>query len=278
MTNGIVVQLAIDTLAAAALYALVALAVSLAYSGSGILHLAIGQIALAGGLVAASLFTSGVSVWLATPAGLAVGGALSGVAERGLVAPTIGSPLLGAVLLVAAAVVTQGVLTGLFPLPAYAFPSARGVYTFLGGLVHEYDLVVIAAVVVVAGAGILVVRTPRIGAALRLTANAPRVAERLGVDTGRVRTASFALGGVLATGAVLLGAARFPLAASGVVALPFRGIAAAAAGRMVSPATILGAAVIIAAAEVVGGYELGGGGEFLCDLVAGLLVAAGWRR
>lgn len=278
MTNGIAIQLAIDTLAAAGLYALVALAVSLAYSGSGILHLAIGQVALAGGLVAASLFGDGVPVGLAALAGLVTGGVLSGAAERALVEPVIGSPMVGAVLLVAAAVVTQGVLTGVFPRPAYAFPSASRVYSLHGGLVHEYDLVVVGTVAVVAVAGFLVVRSGRVGTALRLTARAPRMAERLGLDTGRVRVASFAAGGVLATGAVLLGVASFPLAAAGVVALPFRGVAAAAAGRMVSPAAIVGAAVLIAAAEVVGGYELGGGGEFLCDAVAALLVGLAWRR
>jgi len=29
---------------------------------------------------------------------------------------------------------------------------------------------------------------------------------------------------------------------------------------------------------VVGGFYLGGGGEFLCDAVAVLLIAAAWRR
>ncbi len=279
MSSGIVFQLGVDTLAAGALYALVALAVSLAYSGSGVVHLAIGPVGLAGGLLAASLFSGGMPLVPAALAGLAVGGALSGVAERALVAPVVGKPLLGMTILVAAAVLAQGVLSGLFPRPAYAFPTASGVYTVAGGIVHQYDLVTLAAVVVVAGVSVPVVKSRRVGGSLRLTATSPRQAERLGVNTAFVRTTSFAVGGVLATGAVLLGSARFPLAAVGAVALTLRGIAAAAAGRMVSPTRIAGAALLIAAVEVVGGYELGGGrGELLCDAVAVLLVAAGWHR
>ena len=164
MSSGIVFQLGVDTLAAGALYALVALAVSLAYSGSGVFDLAIGAVGLAGGLLAASLFSGGMPLVPAALAGLAVGGALSGVAERALVAPVVGKPLLGMTILVAVAVLAQGVLSGLFPRPAYAFPTASGVYTVAGGIVHQYDLVTLAAVVVVAGVSVPVVKSRALGA------------------------------------------------------------------------------------------------------------------
>lgn len=278
MQTGIVIQLALDTVAAAALYALVALAVSLAYSGSGIVHLAIGQVALLGGLVATVLYEHGSPVWTAALAGLALGAVASGGVERGLVAPTIQSPVTGTVLLLAAGVIGQQALTRYFQQPVYAFPDASHTYRLAGGVVHAYDLVTIAVVVLVAVAGFFTLRSPRVGGSLRLTASAARGAERIGVDTGMVRTASFAVGGALATGALLLGSARFPLVATGVIALPFRGIAGAVAGRMSSPPLIIGAVLLIAAAEVIGGYELGGAGEFLADGVAALLIAAGWRR
>jgi len=55
VNGAVVVQLGVDCVAAASLYALVALAVSLAYSGSGTYHLAIGQVGVAGGLIAAGV-------------------------------------------------------------------------------------------------------------------------------------------------------------------------------------------------------------------------------
>ena len=278
MSGGIVVQLAVDCAAAASLYALVALAVSLAYSGSGTYHLAIGQVGVAGGLIAAAVLQAGWPVWIAIIAGLAVGAALSAAMERGLVAPAAGRPVLAAVLLIAAAVVIRELLQGLFPRSAYNFPSTGGTLRVFGGLVHAADLVTIAVVVAVAAAGAVVLRSTTLGAALRLTAIAPAAAERIGVDTARVRAASFAAGGALAAAAILLGVGRFPIAASGGVVLALRGIAAAAAGGMRSPARVVVAAVVIAAAEVVGGYYLGGGGEAIADVAAVLLIAAAWRR
>jgi branched-chain amino acid transport system permease protein len=277
MSGGIVIQLGVDTVAAAALYALVALAVALAYSGSGILHLAIGQVGVAGGLAASAIVSAGYPVWLAVIAGLAIGAALSAGVERGLVAPTLGRPLLGAVLLLGAGVVLRELLQGVFPHSAYAFPSTAGTLIALGGIVHVADLVTIAAVALTAGLAVVTLRSTSVGAALRITAAAPDLAERLGVDTARVRMAAFAFGGGLATVAILLGVARFPLAAGGGVVLALRGIAAASAGRMRSPGLVVAAAVAIAAAQVVGGYFLGAGGEVLCDLTAVLLIVLGWR-
>jgi len=276
-----IVQLAVDCLAAASLYALVALAVALSFSGSGMLNLAIGQVAIAGGLAAAAVTMNGGPVVLAVLLGLAVAGVLGAVAERSLVAPTLGRPLLGAVLLVAAGVVLRELLQGIFPRSAYAFPTTGGTLTVAGGIVHVADLLTIAVVAGVAAAGSIVLRTTSIGASVRLTASAPIAAERLGVDTALVRTTSFAVGGALAAAAVLLGAARFPIAAGGGITLAFRGLAAAVAGGMLSPAPVVVAATLIAAGQVVGGYFLGSGGEAVSDIVAVLLIAAGawrWRR
>lgn len=278
MNAGIVVQLAVDCVAAASLYALVGLAVSLAFSGSGTYHLAIGQVAIAGALVAAALVQAGLPLFLAVLIGLALGALLSAAAERGLVAPASGRPLLGAVLLIAAAVVVREVLQGIFPRSAYAFPTIGGTLQVAGGLVHVADLVTIAVVAAVAVAGALTLRLTPVGAALRITAAAPSLAERIGVDTGAMRALAFGAGGALATAAVLLGAARFPLAASGGVTIALRGIAAAAAGGPRAPQRVVLPALAIAAVEVVGGYYLGGGGEALSDVTAVALIALALAR
>ena len=210
MQTGIVIQLALDTVAAAALCTLVALAVSLAYSGSGILHLAIGQVALLGGLVATVLYEHGSPVWTAALAGLALGAVASGGVERGLVAPTIQSPVTGTVLLLAAGVIGQQALSRYFQQPVYAFPDASHTYRLAGGVIHAYDLVTIGVVVLVAVAGFITLRSARVGGPLRLTASAARGAERIGVDTGMVRTASFAVGARWRPAPCCSGAPAFP--------------------------------------------------------------------
>jgi branched-chain amino acid transport system permease protein len=277
----IALQLAVDTLAATALYALVALAVALSFSGSGIFNLAIGQIGLAGGLTAAAAASAGWSPWLGAIAGLVVAAALGAAAERALVKPSLGHPVLGAALLIGAAIVLREVLLGLFPRSAYAFPAVGGTYHVLGGLVTAADLVTIAVVLGVASAGAVVLRTTSLGAALRLTAASPDAAELIGVDTQRLRTASFAVGGALAAIAVLLGVSHFPIAAGGGVVLAFRGIAAAVAGGARSPRAVVLCALVIAAGQVIGGFYLGSGGEVVADAAAVGLIALGatqWRR
>ena len=277
----IVLQLAVDCLAATALYALVALAVSLSFSGSGILNLAIGQIAVAGALAAAALTGAGWPAWTAVLFGLAVAAALGGIAERALVKPSLGRPVLGAVLLVAAAIVLREVLLGLFPRTVYAFPTVGGTYRVFGGIVHGADLVIIASVAAASIAGAALLRTTSVGAALRVTSESPDAAELLGVDTQLVRTACFAVGAALAAGAVLLGVSHFPLAAGGGVVLAFRGVAAAVAGGLRSPSAIVACALAIAVGQVIGGFYLGSGGEVVSDLVAvGLIALRGllWRR
>jgi len=277
----IALQLAVDCLAATALYALIALAVSLSFGGSGVLNLAIGQIAIAGALAASAVAGAGWPVWLAALFGVAVAGALGAIAERALVKPSLGRPVLAAALLIASAIVLREVLLGLFPRNVYAFPTVGGTFKVFGGIVHGSDLVIIAAVLAVSAAGAAVLRSTRVGAALRVTSESPDAAELVGVDTAAVRTAAFAVGAGLAAGAVLLGVGHFPLAASGGVVLAFRGIAAAVAGGLRSPAGVVGSALAIAMGQVIGGFYLGSGGEVVSDLVAVGLIAVGgflWRR
>ena len=125
MNGGVVLQLALDTLATAAIFAIVGMAVLIAHSGTRVLHLAIGEVAMAGALVAAGL-----------------AGAVAGVAgrgrrgrrgrrpqragERALVAPVVRRVELAAILLLAAGVVVRELLRGLYSRSAYAFPSVGG--------------------------------------------------------------------------------------------------------------------------------------------------------
>jgi branched-subunit amino acid ABC-type transport system permease component len=285
MNTGIVAELGIASIAAAGLYGLVAMGVVLAYVGSATIHLAIGQVALAGGLVAATVYGAGTSVGLSIVLGLLVGGALSALAERGLVEPTRGRPMLGAVLLLGGGVVLWEVLVGIFPQPAYAFPTIGHTFHVGTALVRVRDLVDLGVALLVAVVGLVVLQFTPVGVMLRLTSSAPDAAERIGVRTTRMRGLAFAIAGVLATAAVLLGVADFPLAVasstpSAVSGLPLalRGIAAAAAGGMRSTARALGAALAIGTVQAVGDFKLGSGGEALADAASVLLIVAGWPR
>jgi branched-chain amino acid transport system permease protein len=185
---------------------------------------------------------------------------------------------LAAILLIAGAVVLRELLSGFYSRPAYAFPSVSGVVHPAGGTLRLADVVTVAAAAAIAGGGTWILQRTLTGAALRATAAAPASAELIGVDTAWVRTAAFAVAGALAAIAVLLAADRLPIAATAGVPLALKGIAAAVAGRLRSPATVCAGALGIGAVQVVGTYFLGSGGEVLADAVALLLVLVGWRR
>lgn len=248
-----------------------------AHSGSRVIHLAIGQVAMAGALVAAGLATAW-PLWIAILAGLAVGAAVSAVGERALVAPLVRRIELAAIVLVAGAVVLEELLRGVYSRSGYGFPSVGGELHPAGGIIRVADLVTVATAAGLAAAGTWALRSTTAGAALRATAAAPEAAELIGVDTARVRTAAFAVAGALGVAAALLAANRLPLAATAGLPLALKGIAAAVAGRLRSPLTVCLGALAIGAVQVVGTYFLGSGGEVLTDLAALVLLIVGLGR
>jgi branched-chain amino acid transport system permease protein len=277
VSGGLVIQLALDTLATAAIYAIIGMAVLIAHTGTRVLHLAIGEVAMAGALVAAGLAAIW-PVWAAVFVGVVVAAAVSAAGERVLVAPLARRVELAAILLIAGGVVLRELLRGVYTRSAYAFPSIGGVIHPAGGTLRVADVVTVVVAAAIAGGGSWVMRSTLAGAALRATAAAPDSAELIGVDTARVRTIAFAVAGGLAAIAALLAAGRLPLAATAGVPLALKGVAAAVAGGLRSPLSVCVGALAIGAIQVVGTYFLGSGGEVMADLVALLFLVVRWQR
>jgi branched-chain amino acid transport system permease protein len=278
VSGGLVLQLTLDSLAAAAIYATLGLAVYAAYAGSGVLHLAAGAVAMVGAVAGAALAGRGAPVAVAVVLALVLGAAASALLERGVVARVAGRPLLAAASLMAAGAVLRQGLSALFPDAAYPFPAPSRVWRLGDGVLRASDLVTLAVVFAVALAVAALVSRTGFGAALRVTAASPAAAEDLGVDTARLRLAAFAAAGALAAlGAVLASPRVAPAPAAGV-ALTLKAVAAAAAGGFASPLSVCAGAVLIGGVEVVAGYALGGWGEPVTDAVAVLVVALRWRR
>jgi branched-subunit amino acid ABC-type transport system permease component len=277
VTGGTALQLCLDGLAASGVYALVGLGVQLAYAGSGVLHLALGDAAVCGAVAGAALAEGGAPAWVAALLALAVAAGLSGVMERLLVRPAAGRVVVGAAALVAGGTVLRQALAALFPHPAYAFPSLGATWHVGEGLLRASDAVTAGvAVVVAAGVAVLLGRT-RAGAALRATAGGEASAESIGVDTRRVRSGAFAAAGLLAGLALVLAAGRVAATPSSGLGVGLKGLCAAAAGRFASPLTVCLGAVLIGGVEVGTTFALGGGGEAITYAVALAALALGWR-
>jgi len=277
VSGGTVLQLALDGLATSGVYALVGLGVQVAYAGSRVLHLGLGDAAIFGAIVGAALAGGGVPAWVSAVVALLVAAGLSAAMERLLVRPSRGRVALAAAALVAGGTVLRQVLSGLFTHAAYAFPALAATWRVGDGVLRASD--VVTAAVAVAGAlglGVVLLRT-RAGAALRITAGGEAAAESIGVDTRRVRLAAFAAAGALGGLACVLAAGRVAAAPTVGVAIGLKGLCAAAAGGFASPLGVCLGAALIGGTEVGATFVLGGGGEAVTYAVAAGALVLGFR-
>lgn len=276
VSGGTVLQLALDGLATSGIYALVGLGVQVAYAGSRVIHLGLGDAAIFGAISGAALAGGGVPAWLCAVVALVVAAALSVVMERLLVRPAAERVALAAAALVAGGTVLRQLVAGLFTHAAYAFPAVGGTWWIGGGVLRVSDAVTAGvAVASAAGLGLVLART-RLGAALRVTAGGAEAAESIGVSTRRVRGVAFAAAGVLAGLACVLAAGRVAAAPATGAAIGLKGLCAAAAAGFGSPLAVCLGAALIGGVEVAATFLLGGGGEAVTYAVALLALAVGW--
>jgi len=274
MSGGVALQLALDSLAAGGVYALVALGVHLAFAGSGVLHLAVGDTAMAGAVVGGFISAHGASAPLSALVGIAYGAALGAVLAVAIVEPTRGRVALAAALLALGGTALRQAIVAVLQQPVYPFPSLRTEWTVGSGHLRASDLLTIGVVAALAVVAALVLRRTRAGAALRVTAATPDAAELCGVDTGRVRLVAFAVAGGLAALGALLAAGRVAPSMGGAVALTLKGVAGAVVGGVRSPGGACLGALAIGTVEVLGGYWWGGGAGEAMAYGAGVLALA----
>ena len=260
MTPDLALQLSVDSLAAAGVYALVASGIQLAHAGSRVLHLAAGDAALAGAVAGAALAGRGLPLPLAIALALGGGAATGAVLEVLVVRPSaVIRPALAVALLALTGVVVRGAISAGTGGEVQTLPSISTTWAVGAGTVHAADVLAVAASAGVAAALTIGLARTRAGAALRVTAAEPAAAELAGVDTAAVRTWAFAAAGLLAALAVVLAAGRVPLGAAAAVPLTLKGLAAVSVGGLRSPLTAASGALGIGVVEVWGGHWLGGG-------------------
>lgn len=223
MTGGLLLQVLISGLAAGAVYGLVAIGFTLVYRLTSVLQLAFGD--LVGGSVFLTLLlaagtgpvtATNVSVaryLIAVAVAVAIG-AIAGAAIYLLVLrPFIrrGSTLgwLGAT--VAAALAIEGALAAAFPREAYVLPdplpfSRWDPIVIAGGasVPPRTIWVLVAGLVLAAIAGFVLTRT-RFGVAVSAVASEPLGAQVVGLPVDRLIAGAFAMAGVLAAAAGIIG-------------------------------------------------------------------------
>ncbi|WWQ68563.1 branched-chain amino acid ABC transporter permease [Streptomyces sp. Q6] len=212
-----VLQLLADGLVLGTMYGLIAVGYTMVYGILQIINFAHGEIYMLGGFGALFVYAwvpglRAIPLWAALPvmliAAVLVSVTAAVAAERFTYRPLRGAPRLAPLIsAIGLSLFLQQVVFNFFPLPGGSlgvtapvpFPQLEGGPVRLGGVTLSYGALL---TLVVAGLAMSVlswfVARTRTGRAMQATAQDPRTARLMGIDTDRVIVVAFAIGALLA--------------------------------------------------------------------------------
>jgi branched-subunit amino acid ABC-type transport system permease component len=296
---GVALQVIVSGLAAGGVLGVAAIALSLLYRLTGVVHLAFG--ALVGLSVFAALYVADrgapgggradlapLRFAAALAAGLVVSTAVGTLLYVVAIAPYAGTGAVAGWVAATAvgAFALRSVVALAFPRSAYVFPDPLALHRFADdgvwrigdGVVPLRGVVVAIAAALLAGLADLGLRRTRRGRALRAIVDSREGAALAGVPVARLVLYAFALAGVLATVAAVLAAPTAPVTVDSGPLLGAKALAAAAVAGFATPwrsfAAGLGFGLVesVAANVSVGGSSLGDGSAAVVPLALCLLA------
>lgn len=248
----------IGGLGAGALYALIALGLTLIYRVTGVVNFAQGEMATLATFVSLTFAISlGWPLWAALlPAiafALGTGALIERFAIRALgrneLPAVVGT--LGLFLLINS---LTGLVWGFRPRPyPEVFPNE--VLDVAGVPIGVQDLGVLGVSLAIMFALNRLLRTTKLGLAVRATANDSQVAGWMGIDTQRVHMAAWAVASVLGLAAGVLYAATHSINPNMMIDVLLKAFVAAVIGGLVSfPGAVVGGLALGVAENVIGVY------------------------
>lgn len=249
-----------DGLANGAIYASLAVALSMVYRGSGVLNLAQGELAMIGAHIAAllsspaipGLFGSGVAAWLGAPLPVAVAIALASVItaplgmaiERFVIRPLDNSDLVQVVGVTLALFLLLNALAGElwgFTLRiASPFPSGAKDRILIADARLRWETVGIVAtmvgLVVILG---LIQRHTKLGLAFRAVSSSPESSRLVGIPVGRVLAAAWGIAAGLGAVAGGLVGGAIGVGPNMMIRILILALAAAVVGGLARPGAAL---------------------------------------
>jgi len=202
-------SLLLDIVTTAAILYVVALGLLIVFGVMGIISFAHGAMLTVGGYAALLVTWAGWNPWLSLPAA-ALAGLLAGAAmERTVLRPLYRRPLDAILATWGLGIVIGQVITLAFGRQVqFAQNPLSGAAVVLGETYSQYRLLLVVVAMLLAGAIALVLHGTRLGLVTRAVIANENLAQSLGVNSARVRFASFSLGSALAS---LAGALVVPL-------------------------------------------------------------------
>ena len=274
------VQLLLDGLFIGAIFALAAYGLALVWGVMNVKNLAQGDFVMMGGYIAFVMTKLGIHPIFGLPVAIVFMFGFGWVVYRVIIYRVIGKDLFTSLLATfGMAIVIQQLLNLIFSPDVMVAESGFAIRSYLGGMVTVADIKLISFLLaaVLAALVITFMKYSRMGQAIRATAQDPRAARVMGIDTERVYAFTFALN------AAICGAAGVLISMIWVLQ-PFFGMTYSIRAFVIVTAAGLGnlPGVIIAglglgAAEQFSGFILGA--ELQQFTVVGLLVAIlVWRQ
>ncbi len=274
------IQLLLDGLLIGAIFALAAYGLALVWGVTGVKNLAQGDLVIMGGYIAWYLSKLGLHPILAMPFAIVFMFGFGWVVYLLIIRYVIGRDLFTSLLATfGLALVIQQILNLIFGPEVQTAESGFQIRSMFGGMVTVADIKFIALVLaaILATIVVLYMKHSRMGQSIRATAQDPRAARVMGIDTERVYAFTFSLN------AAICGAAGVLISMIWVIQ-PFVGITYSIRSFVIVTAAGLGnlPGVIIAGlglgvAEQYASFVLGL--EFQQFTVVGLLVAVlVWRQ
>ena len=274
------IQLLLDGLFIGAIFALAAYGLALVWGVMNVKNLAQGDFVIMGGYIAWFLSTWGIHPILGLPLAIVIMFGFGWVVYITIISRVIGKDLFTSLLATfGLALVISQLLNLAFGPEVQAAESGFEINSFFDGMVTVANIKFISLVLagLLASMVITFMKFSRMGQAIRATAQDPRAAKVMGIDTERIYAFTFALN------AAICGAAGALISMIWVIQ-PFFGIAhsirsfviVTAAGLGNLPGVIM-AGLGLGVAEIYAGFVFGA--ELQQFTVVGLLVAIlVWRQ
>jgi len=266
-------QLLVDGVLVASLFALVAYGMAMLWGVMNVINVAQGDLVMVGGYVAVLTVRAGLPPLLAVPCSAIVVALIGWILYRMVIRHVVARELFTSLLATyGVGIVLQQLANQLFGSDVRTVESGLGSLSIAGGMVTVAKIKLIAFLGTV-GLGVALVwfmRKSRLGQAIRATAQNPRAARVLGVDPEPVYAATFAIDGAICGAAGALVAMTWvvhPYAGLSYTIRSFMIVVAAGVGNL---AGIVTAASGLGVAENYAGFVLGT--EYQSAFVFSLLV------
>jgi branched-chain amino acid transport system permease protein len=275
-------QLLIDGILVGAVFALAAYGMALVWGVTNIVNVCQGEFVMLGGFIAVLCVEQGMPPLLAVPIAAAALYALGWVLFQTVIVHLIGRDMFNSVLATfGIAIILQQLMARVFGSADRIADSGLGSWFFFDGLVGVAKvkvLVFVACIALGAALSFFLARS-RQGQAIRATAQEPRAASVLGIETRKVYGITYALNAAICGAAGALASMAYTIHPYSGLSYTVRSFMIVVLAGLGNLAGVVWAALGLGIAESFAGFILGPQYQiaFVFALLVALLVLRNWR-